>query len=110
MPFAPFPTATYRPGTGVLISPAHQPILEWYDLQGRLYSRIEITCLDTLCTATDRERFTRLWAARLAEYPERAESVRVLGDPSLIPSTKPAWTFIYIDDAGFYWLRCTEPV
>ncbi len=108
IPFAPFPTATYRPGRGILVSPAHRPVLQWYDTRGELLSLIEIDCEDTLVTAEDQKKFTRLWADRLEEHPELSENIRTFGNTALLPQKKAAWTFIHIDDAGYYWLRCND--
>lgn len=110
IPYAPITTAVYRPGGEILLSPAHEPVLEWYDVEGTVKRRIVIACLDNGLSEEARERFARLWEERLARFPERRADVRLHGAPSLLPETIPYWTFVHVDDAGYYWLRLPDPV
>ncbi len=110
IPFAPIPTATYRQNAGILVSPSHEPVLEWYDATGKLLKRILLFSVSNELTDEYRQRFIDLWAERLERMPNRQQMISAYNDPALLPETVPYWTYVFVDDAGYYWLRIPDQV
>ncbi len=113
IPYAPTPMITYRPDRGVLVNPGIEPELQWYNLQGELIERIRVLDLDLSTTGDDYERLKTVWDERLENVPEevRADYLR-LGEKmaEFIPDHKPPWSYVAVDDAGYYWLRVQDKV
>ncbi len=110
IPYGCVPSAAYHSDLGTLVSSGHEPVLTWYDDRGDPTRRIRIPCLNNTLTDADRERYDRLWSERRERFPERAGEIRVYGDPALLPDRKACWTYIHIDDAGYLWLRTSDPI
>ena len=113
IPYAPTPMIIYRPDRGVLVNPGMEPELQWYNLQGELIERIRVLDLDLSTTGDDYERLKTVWDERLENVPDevKADYLR-LGEKmaELIPDHKPPWSYVAVDDAGYYWLRVQDKV
>ncbi len=113
IPYAPTPMFSYRPDKGVLVNPGMEPELQWYNLQGELIERIRVLNLDLSTSDDDYERLKTVWKERLESIPEEARAdYHRTGDrmAALMPEQKPPWSYVAVDDAGYYWLRVQDPV
>lgn len=112
VPYKPVPTAIYIPERGVLVSPADRPVLEWYDLQGRLTERIRVEGIPVEVTEAHQRHFDEEWDWRISTAPtETARSRNRAWKEALnLPDRLPWWTYVAMDDAGFYWLRVSEEI
>lgn len=111
IPFAPAPMAVYRPGKGILASTGTEPVLRWYDLNGRLTREIKVEDLPAALTGEDRANFEASWKKLIEGAPEaaRADAARMRDDlEAAIPEVKPPWSYVAVDDEGYYWLRVQE--
>lgn len=92
---------------GILRTDGSEPVVRWYDLDGRLRQIIRIEGIvqesvkeeerrkileagQVLLESTSDERLRRSYQTRL-EYP--------------IPDLKPYWAYITVDESGFMWAR-----
>lgn len=106
LPFAPLPSALYRENQGILLSSGDEPVLSWYRPNGEFEARVRINMKPGPVTDDDKESFEhdyQEWISEL-DLSRRSEAEgkkRFL----LLPDTKAFWTHVYVDDAGFYWLR-----
>jgi len=109
LPFSPVPCALFVPGRGILLSFSNEPVLRWHGLNGGLREKIRIDTLNTEITQADRERFRYHWEQRqqMAGEEDR-RMIEEVKSASVLPDQKPYWTFIWVDDAGYYWLCVPE--
>ncbi len=106
LPYASLPVALYHPPNGVLLSTGTEPILTWYDLEGKQTQRIEIEAEPERVTATDRQIFEQAYREYFFGLDETMQMVTEgIKNYLLLPNIKAFWTLVSIDDAGYYWLR-----
>jgi hypothetical protein len=103
-PFQATPFIVYAPGHGILASPGSDPILEWYDLDGRLRRRIRFDVPPDPVTAEQRSRIKRTASERLeSEVDERRRrSIRERMQIP-IPETRAWWIDAVVDEDGYIW-------
>lgn len=97
----------------LVVNPGMEPELQWYNLQGELIERIRVLDLDLSTSDDDYERLKTVWKERLESIPEEARAdYRRTGDrmAELMPAQKPPWSYVAVDDAGYYWLRVQDKV
>ncbi|MFC1529092.1 6-bladed beta-propeller [Gemmatimonadota bacterium] len=109
MPFASRPAVSLDPVHGILVSPANEPVLLLYDLDGTLKRRIELQLEEMPFTATDRSVITDDWDERIrnASGPS-VEQLQSMRDGLPFPERWPYWGSVAIDDAGYLWLKVSE--
>ncbi len=137
LPFAPLPVARYVPGRGIVLTTGEEPVLEWFDLDGTPISRVRIDALPDEITAEDETDFEVGWRRALQEVTneERArersrsqnrpprnrrelmemmETISARGRLEsmkrymTLPRTKAFWDHLFVDEAGFTWLRVPD--
>jgi hypothetical protein len=105
IPYAPSPVGAYVPGTGIVLSGGEDPVLHWYDLDGRKVREYRLTVPpDVVSTELRREI-----EARYDRGVERAtgplkEFVKQQREGLIIPEVKGWWTDLEIDTDGYLWL------
>ncbi len=109
MPFASRPAVGFDPDQGILVSPADEPVLLLYHLNGSLKLRIEIQLEEKAFTSEDRTTIMDDWDERIrnASGPS-LEQLQSMRDGMTFPDRWPYWGTVNIDDAGFMWLAMVE--
>jgi len=103
MIFSSSPTAMYVAGKGILITSGMEPVIDWYDLDGRLLERIRIDLPPQPVTASMRSEYM---AKRNAMLTERENPRPPLPRESFAFSENAGyWRNARVDDAGYIWLR-----
>ncbi len=106
LPFAPLPVAVYHSTKGVLLSTGNEPVLTWYDFEGKQIQRINIEAEPELITASDHQIFEQRYREYLLDLDEDMQMVvEGIKNYLLLPNRKAFWNLVSVDDAGFYWLR-----
>jgi|GEM_PF-3213983 len=109
LPFAPLPMARYVPGRGILLSTGLEPRLTWHDLDGDPIRQIRFEAEPAEVSASDRENFETGYQQYLAGLePGQRMAAEGRKRYQLLPRTKTFWTWVHLDDAGYYWLRRNE--
>lgn len=106
MEFVGNPQLLYFPDRGILSSTGLESVLTWYDLQGKTNKIIKLGLVAEPVTAEDREQIRQ--AARddyESSKEQRPDHAKAVLDALQIPDSKALWDNVYMDDAGFYWLR-----
>ena len=113
MPNASEPMSEYVAGRGTLLSTGVEPVLLWYDLKGALIREIRVGLRPRPVTSKEKQAYR----ARLDRQIEEDESksggtqlsrTRAIRDALKFPENKAHWTSMYVDDAGYIWLRLSE--
>lgn len=105
IPYSVRPICVWVAGRGFLTGRGEEPVLEWFDLEGRCSSRI---VLDVPPDEISPE-LRRSIEARYDRSVERAtgqlrEFAKQQREGLIIPEAKGWWTDLQIDSAGFIWL------
>lgn len=114
VPFPPVVVLTYFKMYGVIHSPGREPVLEVFDLAGRLACRIELLGLDLRTNNWHWNSLENIWSERIARV-SNSNAQRIARENygqlrDAMPTTVAAWDYVYIDDYGYYWLRVpTDP-
>jgi len=110
-PYPPMPAAVYVSEEAFAVSGGVDPVIDIFGLDGDVKRRIRVEDLPLGITAADRERFESFWAERIETYPQAARPLAVQNRSELrkaMPDGKPPWTFISVDDRGYWWLRVQD--
>ncbi len=137
LPFAPLPVAHYVPGRGIVLTTGEEPLLEWFDLEGNPLGQVRIDIPPTEITAGDEEAFEADWRRALLEVTaiegerkrsrspnrpprNRRELMEMMKTVSArgrlesmkrymtLPRTRAYWDHLFVDGAGYTWLRVPE--
>ncbi len=112
-PYPPIPTARFLPDDGIALSPGNDPMIDIYGADGALQKRIRVEDLPLRLGTEDIARFEKVWEERIRNAPEPAQpSMRKQRDTlrDALPAERPPWTYVGLDDAGYWWLRIQEEV
>jgi len=109
MPYASRARVDLHPDHGILVSPADEPVLRQYALDGALQRRIEIQLGERPFTAEDRSVITRDWNERVREASGISlEQLQSMRDGMAFPERWAYWSSVSLDDAGYIWLGVDE--
>lgn len=108
LPFAPHPASILVEPRGILVSDGEKSRLVWYTLDGQQHEVIDLPDLDLSLSDQHRQDYDLVWDARISNA---SPSLRAEAEDqkntllSALGSEIPPWTFVSVDDQGFYWLR-----
>ncbi len=135
LPYAPLPAVRYVPGRGIVVTTGEGPVLEWYNLDGDLIGRVRIETPPAPVTPEDERLFDQGFRKALIateeqsretrrterdlnrrprnrrEMMEMMEMVSTRGRLEsmkrymTLPRTRAFWDHLFVDDAGYTWLR-----
>lgn len=112
--YAPWPVAAFVPPDQILMTVGDEPVVSWFDLDGRLLRRMRIEADPEPLTAVDRARvhdhYDRLIeAARAAGGDDLAE--RLTADKAALELADPKayWRDMTWEAPGWLWLRDSVP-
>lgn len=109
MPFPPRPLIVYDPICGILLSPGDKPVLQLFEVNGRLRFNIRLDIEVRTFTAEDRSKVIDRLNQDLVEGSEHRKAIAKAQKESIVfPQTKPYWTNITIDGSGHIWLQVPE--
>lgn len=101
------PTILFDRGRGLLMSTGMEPVIHWYDLDGRLTDVIRIEQEREAVTAEERDAIKQLIPE--GDYRESDEGAQATAQQSremmTILDTKDHWRWADVDDSGFIWLK-----
>ncbi|MFC1529136.1 6-bladed beta-propeller [Gemmatimonadota bacterium] len=113
LPFTSIPLVHRVPGRGIILSNGVAQELTWYDEEGAVLRRIDLGLPTEFFTQEDRNKVRaryeeRLSAAREGDNPRLLESAEAQLRAFRLPSHKPAWSDVVVDEHGYLWLRVME--
>jgi hypothetical protein len=95
-----------------------EPVLRWFDLRGRPVQEVILNLPEEIPSPSDRimieEYYDRLLETAPLQMNERAgitysrTEVQLQRDNITFPDHKAYWSGIYVDGAGYYWLRMSS--
>jgi hypothetical protein len=112
-PYPPIPTARFLSDGGIAMSPGNDPVIDIFGADGALRKRIRVENLLLRLEAEDISRFEQVWEERIRNAPEPARpEARRQRDAlrNAMPEERPPWSYVGLDDAGYWWLRIQEEV
>jgi hypothetical protein len=112
LPFSGSPDVLFLTGGKILRSTGEQPLLEFFDLEGRLLSRIRFDHDPEPVTGAERDAVTAFLRADADSARAGREGAfeRLMYQSVKFPETKAFWSGVEVDDDGYIWLRCADPV
>ena len=108
-PFNPLPRALYCRGKGVVLTTGKEATINYFDITGELYQRVEIDLQFLPVTSEDKRLYENDYRVRNLESGnmERSEietQIRQLE----YPINKAFWTHMLIDESGFLLLQIPD--
>jgi hypothetical protein len=105
-PFQTPPFIVYAPGHGIIASDGKSPVLNWFDLEGRLTRRIKLDMPPDPITSHERAQIQDDANRRLdeASNEQRRRAIRERMRIS-IPESKAFWSDGAVDMYGYIWAR-----
>jgi len=105
--FAPIADLDYYPGLGIVTYNSAEPILNWYDLNGRLTKIIHLGLENRLVSADDRRAVQDMLQNRInaTEDPRRKAVYTQQKQQVSFMDYKAFWSEVLVDDLGYYWLK-----
>ena len=103
------PGVYLRPGDEILATAGTQPVMSWYDINGRLIRKARIDLPSEPVTEADRAAVEELWnrlidSVASVDGPVAGQNLLALKEGVLYPETKAYWQRVVFDDAGWLWL------
>ncbi len=106
VPFQGNPFSRYVPGRGIIAGDGREPVLRWYDLEGRLLRRIRLDVPRTPVTDEERRAIRAAVERRLEEATDdrSRKSIQQRAEQP-VPDVKDYWSAVFVDAAGFLWAQ-----
>jgi hypothetical protein len=106
VPFQGQSFSRYVPGRGILARDGREPVLNWYDLEGRLLRRVRLDVPRTPVTDEERRAIRTAAQHRLEEATDERtrRSLRQRAEQP-VPEVKDYWSDVLVDEAGFIWAQ-----
>ncbi len=106
LPFQTIPFCSYLPGRGIIAGETGDPVLRWYDLEGRLTGRIRLEVPRDPVTEEERQAIRATAQARLQAAADDRQRRSIQERMNLpIPREKDYWSGVYSDETGFLWTQ-----
>ncbi len=113
MPYASEPMSEYVAGRGIFLSTGVEPALWWYDLKGAFIREIRVGLQPRPVTSDDKQTYRDQLNRQIEEDESKSggtqlSPTRAILDALEFPENKAHWNSMYVDDAGYIWLRLSE--
>ncbi len=106
IPYSSRPRAAYHPIHGIILTSGMEPVIEKYDLDGKLIMRIELALPVERVSRQERIQSRQLYISWIAAFEGfRKEMSKRQLEALEFPPHKAFWSDIYIDNRGYFWLR-----
>ncbi len=108
-PFNPLLRVLYCRGKGVVITTGEEPTIEFFDINGELYHRVEIDLPYLPVNSEDKRQYEDDFRARNLESGsmERSEIESHIRQIEY-PVNKAFWTYMSVDETGYIWLQIPD--
>jgi len=105
--FSGWPTILYDRKQGLMMSTGMEPVVHWFDLNGRITRVITVEQEREIVTAEERDAIMQLTPEQDYGVPDEATraTARQSREMMTIPDTKDHWRWADLDDSGFIWLK-----
>ena len=101
--YSAWPEAQLLANEHILLSPATEPLLQWYDLSGELVRQVRLN-VPTDVTNEDRAAVEMALDRAVAVGGDDAETWRMQRARLQFADQKAPWSLTRVDDAGYLWL------
>lgn len=107
---APYFASTSRVGyyqdKGIMTYSTGAPEIKWYDLEGNLFSIIQVDMPPPPVTAEEHQAIEELLdnAVMIASNDQQVAMAKLSRRHAIIPEVKSYWRSVIVDDSGYYWL------
>jgi len=108
-PFNPLPRALYSRGKGVMVTTGEEATIEYLDIDGGVYHRVEIDLPYLPVNSEDERQYeddyrTRNLESGSMETSEIETRIRQIE----YPENKAFWTHMLVDEIGYIWLQIPD--
>ncbi len=99
------PCSDYSPSQGILLTNGQTSVINRYNTEGNLVSRIVLDIPPSPVSREERRRIIAKTNRRIREIQEEGKATaRLMREFLTIPDVKGWWNQMMIDDAGYIWL------